>query len=97
MLVACLETLRGQAPRFVIPAAALDRFDQGPLPEDHPLFALDNVVLSPHGAGLSKGAAIRMAISTARNALAALDDKLDSSMVVTARCCDRQIEQSFQS
>jgi phosphoglycerate dehydrogenase-like enzyme len=40
------------------------------------------VILSPHNAGLSKEAAIRMAISTARNALAGIDGKLDASMVV---------------
>jgi D-3-phosphoglycerate dehydrogenase / 2-oxoglutarate reductase len=51
-------------------------------PADHPLLTLPNVVLSPHNAGLSKEAAIRMAISTARNALAGLDGKLDPSMVV---------------
>ena len=57
-------------------------FDREPPPDDHPLFALDNVILSPHSAGLSKEAAIRMAISTARNALAGIDGKLDPSMVV---------------
>jgi D-3-phosphoglycerate dehydrogenase / 2-oxoglutarate reductase len=65
-----------------IAGAGLDVFDQEPPPEDHPLFSLDNVLLSPHNAGLSKQAAIRMAISTARNALAAIDGKLDPSMVV---------------
>jgi D-3-phosphoglycerate dehydrogenase len=65
-----------------IAAAALDVFDQEPPPEDHPLFSLDNVILTPHSAGLSKEAAIRMAISTARNALAGLDGKLDPSMVI---------------
>ena len=65
-----------------IAGAALDVFDQEPPPEDHPLFTLDNVILTPHSAGLSKEAAIRMAISTARNALAGLDGKLDPSMVV---------------
>jgi hypothetical protein len=39
------------------------------------------VILRPHNAGLSKEAAIRMAISTARNALAGIDGKLDASMV----------------
>jgi D-3-phosphoglycerate dehydrogenase / 2-oxoglutarate reductase len=65
-----------------IAGAALDVFEEEPPPEDHPLFALDNVILSPHSAGLSKEAAIRMAISTARNALAGIDGKLDPSMVV---------------
>jgi D-3-phosphoglycerate dehydrogenase / 2-oxoglutarate reductase len=60
----------------------LDVFDQEPSPDDHPLFALANVILSPHSAGLSKEAAIRMAISTARKALAGIDGKLDLSMVV---------------
>jgi D-3-phosphoglycerate dehydrogenase len=65
-----------------IAGAALDVFDQEPPPRDYPLFALPNVILSPPNAGLSKEAAIRMAISTARNALAGLDGKLDPSMVV---------------
>jgi hypothetical protein len=37
--------------------------------------------VSPLGAGLSKEAAIRMAISTARNVLAGIDGKLDPGMV----------------
>jgi D-3-phosphoglycerate dehydrogenase / 2-oxoglutarate reductase len=65
-----------------IAGAGLDVFDQEPPQDDHPLFALDNVILSPHSAGLSKEAAIRMAISTARNVLAGIDGKLDPSMVV---------------
>ena len=65
-----------------IAGAGLDVFDQEPPPDDHPLFALPNVILTPHSAGLSKEAAVRMAISTARNVLAGIDGKLDPSMVV---------------
>ncbi len=65
-----------------IAAAGLDVFDREPPPDDHPLFALPNVILTPHSAALSKEAAIRMAISTARNVLAGIDGKLDPSMVV---------------
>jgi D-3-phosphoglycerate dehydrogenase len=65
-----------------IAGAGLDVFEEEPPPEDHPLFALENVILSPHSAGLSKEAAIRMAISTAKNVLAGIDGKLDPSMVV---------------
>jgi hypothetical protein len=72
--VACLS---GQTRR-----AGLDVFDQGPPPDDHPPFALPNAILSPHSAGLSKEAAIRMPLSTARNALAGIDGKLDRTMVV---------------
>ena len=65
-----------------IAGAALDVFEEEPPPENHPLFALDNVILTPHSAGMSKEAAIRMAISTARNVLAGIDGKLDPTMVV---------------
>jgi D-3-phosphoglycerate dehydrogenase len=51
-------------------------------PEDHPLIALDNVILSPDSAGLSKESAIRMAISIARKVLADIDGRLDPSMVI---------------
>jgi D-3-phosphoglycerate dehydrogenase len=65
-----------------IAGAGLDVFEQEPPPENHPLFALENVILSPHTAGMSQEAAIRMAISTARNALAGIDGTLDPVMVV---------------
>ena len=65
-----------------IAGAGIDVLEQEPPPENHPLFGLDNVLLSPHTAGMSQEAAIRMAISTARNALAGIDGKLDPSMIV---------------
>jgi phosphoglycerate dehydrogenase-like enzyme len=36
-----------------IAGAALDAFRQEPLPEDHPYWSLDNVLLTPHLAGMS--------------------------------------------
>ena len=39
-------------------------------------------MLTPHAAGLTQESAVRMAVSCARNLLAALDGKLDLSMVV---------------
>jgi D-3-phosphoglycerate dehydrogenase / 2-oxoglutarate reductase len=39
--------------RRAIGGAALDVFDQEPLPADHPLIRLDNVTLVPHIAGSS--------------------------------------------
>ncbi|MGH6917329.1 MAG: hydroxyacid dehydrogenase [Geminicoccaceae bacterium] len=65
-----------------IAGAGIDVFEQEPPPENHPLFGQGNVIFSPHTAGMSQEAAIRMAVSTARNALAGLDGKLDRSMVV---------------
>ncbi|MEZ5934356.1 MAG: hydroxyacid dehydrogenase [Alphaproteobacteria bacterium] len=65
-----------------IAGAGVDVFEQEPPPADHPLFALDNVILSPHNAGVSLDAARRMAVSTARNVLAGIDGTLDPAMVV---------------
>lgn len=36
-----------------IAGAALDVFEQEPLPPDHPLWEMDNVILTPHTAGVS--------------------------------------------
>lgn len=48
-----------------IAAAALDVFEQEPPQKDNPLFTLDNVLLSPHSAALTRECVIRMATGAA--------------------------------
>ena len=63
-------------------AAGLDVFAEEPAPPNHPLYALDNVVLSPHSAALTEECAARMSAVSAQNCLDALDGRLDLSLVV---------------
>jgi D-3-phosphoglycerate dehydrogenase / 2-oxoglutarate reductase len=65
-----------------IAGAGLDVFAEEPPPPDHPLFALLNVVLTPHAAGVSRESAVRMAISVARSVIEGIDGKLDPLVVV---------------
>ncbi|MGE4283077.1 MAG: hydroxyacid dehydrogenase [Clostridia bacterium] len=48
-----------------IAGAALDVYEQEPPEKDNPLFAFDNVTLTPHNASLTKESAIRMALHAA--------------------------------
>jgi D-3-phosphoglycerate dehydrogenase / 2-oxoglutarate reductase len=62
--------------------AGLDVFEAEPPAPDNPLFALPNVVLSPHAAGVSRESAVRMAVSVARSVIEGIDGHLDPLVVV---------------
>ena len=49
--------------------AGLDTFVHEPLAPDHPLRRLDNVILTPHIAGVTRDAAVRVATITAQNVI----------------------------
>lgn len=53
-----------------IAAAGVDVFHAEPVPADHPLLGLDNVVTSPHVAGITAEATHDLAVATARQWLA---------------------------
>jgi D-3-phosphoglycerate dehydrogenase len=66
----------------LIRGAGLDVFNEEPVPQDHPLLGLENVILSPHSAALTAECAQRMDKVAARNCLDGIDGKLDPSLIV---------------
>ena len=59
-----------------IGGAALDVFTTQPLPSDHPLLSLDNVILTPHMAGITEESMMRMGVGAAQEVLRILDGGL---------------------
>jgi D-3-phosphoglycerate dehydrogenase len=59
-----------------IAGAALDVFETQPLSADHPLFTLDNVILTPHLAGITEESMLRMGGGAAQEAIRVLTGAL---------------------
>jgi len=62
--------------------AGLDVLDREPPDSKNKLFGLDNVIFSPHMAGVTKEANERMAISTIENVLSVFDGRINAANVV---------------
>lgn len=74
-LIAALEAGR-------IAAAGLDVFEEEPLKPDSRLLSLDNVLLTPHIAGLTEGCAERMALHSVQNVLDFFDGNITLDRVI---------------
>ena len=65
-----------------IGAAGLDVFEAEPPLPDHPLLGFDQVILTPHIAGLTAESAERMAVASVQNVLDFFNGKLDPGLIV---------------
>lgn len=72
-----------------IAGAGIDVLEDEPPQAGHPLLTADRLILSPHVAGLSENAAIRLSMASAQNVLAGLDGTLDPQFVVNAEVLTR--------
>lgn len=62
--------------------AGLDVFAQEPAPANHPLFTLENTIISPHNAGVTKECNDRMSAVSAQSILDVFDRKPNPEYVV---------------
>lgn len=63
-----------------IGGAALDVFTTQPLPSDHPYFGFDNVILTPHMAGITEESMLRMGLGAVEQTLQILAEDLPSNL-----------------
>lgn len=71
-----------------VAAAGLDVFEQEPIQADNPLLTLDNVITSPHMAGVTTEAVAAMAVVTAQNILSVLDGRPNRDNVINKEVLD---------
>ena len=65
-----------------IRAAGLDVYDDEPSTSSNPLFSLENILVSPHIAGVTQEATIRMSKQAVQNVLDVFDDKVDPEVII---------------
>ncbi len=66
----------------VIAGAGIDPFVVEPATADNPLFELDNIIVSPHSAGVTEESIFRMGQIAAQNVVDCFDGKLDPANVI---------------
>lgn len=64
-----------------IAGAALDVFSEQPLPRSHVLLGRENVLLTPHLAGITQESMLRMGLSAARETVRVLNGELPENLV----------------
>ena len=64
-----------------IAGAGLDVMEQATPPSDHPLFGLDNVIVTPHVAFLSQQSVLELEVRTARATVAVLQGRMPEFLV----------------
>jgi D-3-phosphoglycerate dehydrogenase len=65
-----------------IRSAGLDVYDDEPSTSSNPLFGLSNILLSPHIAGVTQEATIRMSKQAVQNVLDVFDNKVDPDVII---------------
>ncbi len=70
--------------RRIIAGAGIDPFVVEPATPDNPLFRHDNILVSPHSAGVTVESMFRMGAVSAQNVLDCFDGKLDPANVINS-------------
>ena len=78
-----------------IAGAGLDVFIQEPLDKDSPLKSLDNVILTPHTAALTRECVTRLAVEAVRSAIDVLNGKGASEGIVNPEVLNQPRWQGF--